>query len=380
MTKPICQIHLHRTFGFFFRRVRGKGMAIDQAAQELLAVTCDGGVARARRVVERVLSHFPWASTREEVWCGVHPLLDASVQNLQAKVWTLQVAPARAPEVLRTLMPIARQLGVSVAVPYFNFFVDAARDLAEREAYPEKTVAKYDPHWNDALDVPSAKKKLYEGLAALFAPFGFEQHEGSVDLFSMMRPLDEGRSFQRLYVSQAYGMGFEVCSGLMRDIAVRVFDFPEARLSNSPVARVSLGELRERSDTLWVGDGADSCWATDELVRAALDDAQRLMVPMIPQLSTAKGIYDWYFDPAWAELNRRSLSDWNSRVLNQTKPMLNDDAMLMARVLPDDAYMALLDDWEKNLRVDPKPNVGATRCLKSAAAYRQMPQLPDTAI
>ena len=135
-------------------------------------------MARARRVVERVLSMFPWESACDEIWCGVHPLLDASLQNTTAKVWTLQVAPAHAPEVLRMLMPIARQLGVSVAVPYFNFFVDAAQALAEREVYPEKTVAKYDPRWNEALDVPAAKKRLYEGLTALFEMLGFVPHEG----------------------------------------------------------------------------------------------------------------------------------------------------------------------------------------------------------
>ena len=41
-----------------FRRVRGKSMAIDQATKELLACSCIGGVARARRVVERVLSRL----------------------------------------------------------------------------------------------------------------------------------------------------------------------------------------------------------------------------------------------------------------------------------------------------------------------------------
>lgn len=380
MSKPVCEIHLHTNSGFFFRTVRANGKPIDQAARELLAGSLVTGLARARRVVERVLSRFPWESSSEEVWCGAHPLLDTSLQNIKAKVWTLRVAPAHAPEVLRTLMPVARQLGVSLVVPYFNFFVDAAHDVAEREVYPQKTVAKYDPQWDEALDVPRAKKKLYDGLAALFAPFGFEPHEGSTDLFSMARPLDEWRSHQRIHVGQGYGVGFEVCSGLIRDAKARIFENHSFLLKHSPAAFVSLGELRTRSDHLWGGDGADSCWATDELVQLALDDAQRLLVPLIPQLSTAKGIYDWYFDPVWAALNRGSLSDWNGRVSNQTTPMLNEAAMLMARVLPDEPYIALLDDWEKNLRAKGEPLPGPSGCLKFSAFYRQMPQLSEVAI
>lgn len=384
MSQSVCEIHLHRNFGFFFRRVRGKGMAIDQATKELLGGACDGGMARARRVVERVLSMFPWESASDEIWCGVHPLLDASLQNTAAKVWTLQVAPAHAPEVLRTLMPIARQLGVSVAVPYFNFFVDAAQALAEREVYPEKTVAKYDPRWNEALDVPAAKKDLYEGLTALFETFGFVPHEGATDLFSLKRSLEGGRSYQRVFVSQGNGVEFEVCSGLLRETKAQIFEFPHVKLEHSAAASTQLRTLREWSDRAWDGDGADGCWATEELVQLALADARRLIVPLVDLWTSARGVYDWYFDPAWAVLNRWSFSDWSGLILDQSERaysyMLNESPFLVARLLPDAPYMALLNDWEQKLRSRGEPKPGAIRCLKYAAAYRQMPQLSEAAI
>ena len=384
MSKPVCEIHLHRNFGFMFRRVRGKSMAIDQATKELLACSCIGGVARARRVVERVLSHFPWTSASEDVWCGVHPLLDASLQNITAKVWSLRVAPAHAPEVLRTLMPIARQLGVSVAVPYFNFFVDAAQAIAEREVYPERAVAKYDPRWNEALDVPAAKKKLYEGLTTLFAPLGFVPQEGSTDLFSLKRPLDGGRSYQRVFVSQGNGVEFEVCSGLLRDTKAKVYEDPDFKLTSSPAARTQLSSLREQSDKFWGGDGADSCWATDELVQLALDDARRLIVPLVDLWTSARGIYDWYFDPAWVVFNPWSYSDWSGLMQDNSRRaftyLMNESPFLVARLLPDASYVALLSDWEKKLCADTPLSFGATRCLKFVAFYRQMPPLSEAAI
>lgn len=384
MSKSVCEIHLHTKSGFFFRTVRANGKPIDQATRELLAGASVTGLARARRVVERVLSHFPWESAREEVWCGAHPLLDASLQNIKAKVWTLRVAPAHAPEVLRTLMPVARHLGVSLVVPYFNFFVDAAHDVAEREVYPQKTVAKYDPQWDEARDVPAAKKKLYEGLTAIFATLGFVPHEGAIDLFSLKRSLDGGRSYQRVAVSQGNGVEFEVCSGLLRETKATVYENPDFKLESSPAARTHLSTLREQSDKFWGGDGAGSCWATEELVQFALEDARRLIVPLVDLWTSAKGIYDWYFDPAWAVFNPWSYSDWSGLMQDNSERairyMLNESPFLVARLLPDALYMALLNDWEQKLCSRGEPSRGAMGALKFAAAYRQMPQLSETTI
>ena len=386
MSKPNCQIHLHRSFGFFFRRVRGKGLPIDQVAKELVADSFTQGWGRSRRVVERVLSQFPWEASRDEVWCGVHPLLDASPQVTGTKAWTLQVAPAHAPEVLRTLMPIARQLGVSVAVPYFNFFVDAAAALAEREVYPEKTVAKYDPNWNQPLDVPRAKAQLYEGMTAMFAPLGFVPAEGTINLLSLDRSLDGGRSIQRVFVDQGYGVGFKVFSGLLREIKQRIFENANFRLEHSDVVNVSLLELREHADKSWEGEDATSCWMSEEVVNLALDDIQRLIVPLVNQFTSAKGVFDWYFDPAWAGLNPRSLNDWSGLMKDESRLVWNGqiigvmrEALLMAKLLPDEEYGPLLDDWERKLlsKGDPKP--GTIDCLKFAAAYRQLPRLSEGA-
>lgn len=383
-------------------------MTVDQAAKELQTSECERGMARARRVVERMLTLFPWETARDEVWCGVHPLLDGSVRNASAKVWSLQVAPTRVQDVLSVLLPISRQLGVSVAVPHLNVFIDVARDLANRKAYPEKTVARYDPRWNEMPDEQRTKKRLYKQLATLFKPhgfasnkassafmwrfrtvfeaFGFEPYKSS-DLLSLKRPLDSGRSFQRVFISEYHGVGFEVCSGLSRRVYMRAFKESKVRLENSRVVWVCLSDLREHSDSLWVGDDAQLYGSSDEVAQLVLADVQRLIVPLVELLASARGIYDWYFDPIWANLNSTSLSDWQRLMTDRSDSVSNrrcldsaSNGLLMARVLPDDAYRVLLDEWECKLRSEGSSSFGGGINLALAATYRQLRQFPGTVI
>lgn len=197
-----CEIMVYSRFAFLGCTMssvgevmqRVPGMSVRQAMEKFtVGLTLEGTYgAPLRRLVQRLLQSFPWETQGEEVWCGRHPLTDPAYQSDGVRV--LKVSRAHLEPVLQRLLPLARELFLSVAVPDLDLFVDRAEGPAEFKAQPMDKLAELDPAWmNHRLDTKKVEAQLQGEMAKLLTPHGFlPLEEKGAYRFAFVRPLTQG--------------------------------------------------------------------------------------------------------------------------------------------------------------------------------------------
>lgn len=373
-----CPIYLHRQSNFFGSRVEYGDLTIQQAADAMVVATSDttAGTARRRKVVERLLQHFPWETCKDDVWLGCHPLDDPSVVSTKL-VLVVNVAAARAEEVLRVLMPLTRQLFVSVAVPSFGFFVEYGHSVETTNVHPRHIVVRYDSGCLSKPDLQASQAFLAKGLKDLLEPLGFaEVNSSGGSQVKFERALATGGGKQVIWFHGARGIVTQIKSERFREVMAIASDFPDFKLDSSNVFGLSLGDARTRIDLGWVGDDPDGMGWEEEMLWGPVD-AERILVPLLQRMQTSKDLFDWYFDGDFSELNRSSLCDWNRKIIAKADTSDVRLALYAARYLPDEKFFLMLDEWEHILKSLSVTNKAALFSLQIASILRKLPQTPD---
>jgi hypothetical protein len=381
--KP-CVIYLHRQSNFFGARVEHGNLTIQQASDVLVEDVSPAiaGTARRLRVIERLLQHFPWETCKDNVWLGCHPLDDPSVVST-ARVLVVKVAAARAEEVLRVLMPLTRQLFVSVAVPSFGFFVEYGLSTETTNVHPRRLVAPFDSACLGRPSLEDSDSFFKEGLKAMLEPLGFVDFgKAVVALARFERPLSVGGGVQVLEFDKGGVVTASVRSERYRHLMAKFSENSNFALESASVVTLSLRALREQADPGWRGDGAGNmCW--EEEMRWALEDVDRMLVPVLDRLNTAKDLCEWHFDPALAPFNPDSMSDWGKAVdrLKESPNAIGRAYLTFyaARYMPNEKLFPMLDEWDILLKssMPPRYEGSVTRNLRWSKTFREMPQTPD---
>ena len=373
-----CHIYLHRQSNFFGARVEHGDQTMQQAADALVVDTSPTtvGTARRRRVVERLLQQFPWETCKDDVWLGCHPLDDPSVVSTP-RVLVVNVAAARAEDLLRVLMPLTRQLFVSVAVPSFGFFVEYGHSTETTNVHPRHIVVRYDSGCLSQPDLQATRAFLAKGLKDLLEPLGFtEVSSGGSPLIQFERPLVDGGGKQVLEFVGAWGMIASAKSERFREVRARSSGHPSWELASSDVFKLILSDGREKIDQGWIGDDPGGMGWEEEMLWA-INDVEKVFLPLLQRMQSSKDLFDWYFDPVNARLNRSSFSDWGADIESKAIAIDARLALYAARYLPDEMFLAMLDKWVQVLSALSESHHGARVSLKIAEVLRTLPQTPD---
>jgi hypothetical protein len=375
---PPCKIYLHRQYNYFGSEVENQGRDLQTVADELTASTFETstGTARMRRVVKRLLQHFPWETCKDDVWLGCHPLDDPSVVSTP-RVLVVNVAAARAEDLLRVLMPLTRQLFVSVAVPSFDLFVEYGHSVETTNIHPRHLVARFDSGCLSKPDLDATVAYLAKGLKEVLEPLGFTdigKVGGSLSTFE--RPLAGGGGKQVLGFDGANGIVAYAKSERFREVRAKTSGFPGFELDSSGVVELFLGEARKRIDPGWIGDDPGGMGWEEEMLWA-IEDMTKILVPLMQCMQSSKDLFDWYFDAAHAKMNRSSFSDWSRDIKDKGGYTNATLALYAARYLPDEQFFPMLDEWMQILKPLSETHRGALAWLKLAEVLRILPQTPD---
>lgn len=387
-----CDIMVYTQFAFYGCTLssvgevmqRVPGISVREAMKKFMVGLKLRGTygAPQSRLAQRLLQSFPWETQGDAVWCGRHPLTDPVYQSDGIRVF--KVSRMYLEPVLQRLLPLARELFLSVAVPDLDLFVDRGDRPSDFKAQPKDKLAELDPAWmNHRLDEKKLETQLRDALAKLLAPHGFlPLEEKGAYRFAFVRPLIQGGGRQVVSYSIFDGLAAEVQSERLLAVLLSV-GWP-GKLRNACVVQLKLGEERGKDhpdwDGLYSGANGKNALVSMEHIAHALEDFERLIMPSLGVLHTAGDLWRWYQrpyapPPAFPGFSNESavfawLADEESRFT------ISREAMYSARYLPDERYIPLLEAWEISMQPSSGLPVVAIS-LKCANAFRHLPQTPS---
>lgn len=211
-----------------------------------------------RRLLVRLLQSFPFETHGNRHWCGRHPVT-APLHRLPG-LRLIRVAPEHRTEVLKRLLPLARELFLTVVLHDEEFFVERSRFTKDYKAQREFMLRDMDPDWAKLRLTPKQREKqLFRVLSDALAPHGFEPLPDKVFKNTFTRPLRVGGGRQVIRFGASSGMGAHVqserllsvmhASGLKVDLthaSVVSFDRPSLVRQDDPDECVWGGERRIR--------------------------------------------------------------------------------------------------------------------------------------
>ena len=184
---------------------RQPGMDIYQAVRGFLREPNEYkyGNASTGRLLTRLLQAFPFATHGHSVWGGRHPLHEALFRSEGVRL--IRVAPEQLEAVLRKLLPLARELFLSVAVPGLSLYVDRSGDPKMFQAHPLAMLEELDPNWREHRMPDDRVDALFQqALTTALHPHGFHVlDEKGAFRFAFWRPLRLGGGRQVI----SYGGG-----------------------------------------------------------------------------------------------------------------------------------------------------------------------------
>lgn len=193
------------TLGETLQRQPGKD--IYQAVREFLREPKEYryGCADTGRLLTRLLQAFPFETHGHSVWGGRHPQHEPLFRNEGVRL--IRVAPDQLEAVLRQLLPLARELFLSVAVPGLSLYVDRRGDPKDFKAHPLALLETLDPQWREHRMPRDKVDALFQqALTKVLHPHGFHVlDEKGAFRFAFWRPLRMGGGRQVI----SYGGGDE---------------------------------------------------------------------------------------------------------------------------------------------------------------------------
>lgn len=351
------------------------GMDIYQAVRSLLReVKNEFGTAGTGRLLTRLLQTYPFETHGHSVWGGLHPLHEPLFRSERVRL--IRVAPEQLETVLRQLLPLARELFLSVAVPGLNLYVDRSGDPKRFQAHPLALLKELDPNWREHRMPEDTVDALFQqALATALQPHGFSVlNERGAYNFAFWRPLRMGGGRQ---VISYGGGGLEAEVQSERYLGVKLALFPTAGWSSAAVAKLTLSAERQRDNADWgtypdQGGGV----ASPEHILWAVEDILRLILPKLDALQTAEDLWKQRERPVEYEGGFPGLADLARAVawfgsVNMHMDVMSD-WLYAARVLPEEDYEQLLGAWELASRKEVTADV-----IKPPQTERDLPGIRE---
>jgi hypothetical protein len=329
--------------------------------------------ADVQRLLQRLLEFFPFEAYGQSHWCGRHPVTEPLCKRPGLRL--IRVAPEHRTEVLKRLIPLSRELFLTVVLHDREFFVERSRFEKDYKAQREFMLWDLDVNWTKVRLTPKQREKqLCHALTDALAPHGFEHQPDKVFHNTFVRPLRHGGGLQMIQFGDHLRAHVE--SDRLSSVQ-RVVGW------NTPPTVVSfdqslLAEMAEPGACVWEGR-SDS----PEEIAWAVEDIRQLLLPVLDRLHTAQDLWEWLSQPMTLPSGRfpgfsdlHSLKEWCG--IHQNFFALTK-RIYAARCLPDEAFQPLLHVWraaaeaESKLRPD---HPGIKNTLKLAEAFEQMPQTP----
>ncbi|MDO9569183.1 MAG: hypothetical protein Q7J58_07360 [Hydrogenophaga sp.] len=206
------------------------------------------GCADTGRLLTRLLQTYPFETHGHSVWGGRHPQHEPLFRNEGVRL--IRVAPEQLEAVLRQLLPLARELFLSVAVPGLNLYVDRRGDPKDFKAHPLALLETLDPQWREHRMPQDKVDALFQqALSKVLHPHGFRVlDEKGAYVFAFWRPLRMGGGRQVISYGRG-GLRVEVQSE--RYLGVELAVFPTAGWSSAAVAKLTLSAERQRDNADW---------------------------------------------------------------------------------------------------------------------------------
>ncbi len=328
-----------------------------------------------RRLLVRLLQMFPFETHGQTLWCGRNPLTDPVFKSPGLRL--IRVAPEYRIEVLKRLLPLARELFLTVAVPEMELFVERTRDPSDFKATRFYDIGGLDPDWSKHRLTPKQREKLlFRALSDALAPYGFEPLPDVVFKNTFSRPLRMGGGRQVISFGTSSGMDAHVQSE--RLLSVLLACGWKVDLTNANVVsfdRPSLVQQVDPDECVWEGGGTDS----PEEIAWAVEDIQRFLLPQLDHLHTAQDLWQQLGQPDGAfpgcsDLPR--LKEWCLCGQNFFHLTIR---VYAARCLPDEEFQPLLQMWREVLEIARglyPEHSGIKNTLQRAEAYGQLPRTP----
>jgi hypothetical protein len=298
------------------------------------------------RLIHRLMQELPWETHGSDLWLDGDPA--QRHRDWAGPGFELRVPGHRLDEVMRVLMPLVKQLRAHVMVPSRQFwftFWNSASPGAEAQ------LKDWYPGWQvPPMDNEARRAILIQGLAARLEPLGFELEEGPRSRFRFTRPLKLGGGYQMVSAAGVpFHLTLKVTSARMLHMRVQ-----EGRAAanaplrgDEPAGLVVDHDMQPVStypfDT--IGYEEDAAWYFEEF--------ERLFLPALEHLQTARAVYEWYWDEKWEKVSTGRWL-WMS--------------IYAARYLPDAAFFPIVDEFMSKYQTD-NPNHATGRFLRAQPQY-----------
>lgn len=326
-----------------------------------------------QRLLLRLLAHLPFETHGQSHWCGRHPVTAPLYKRPGLRL--IRVTPEHRTEVLKHLLPLSRELFLTVVLHDEEFFVERCRFEKDYKAQREFMLWDLDPNWTKLRLTPKQREKqLCRALGDALAPHGFVHLPDKVFYNTFARPLRLGGGQQviqfgdhlRAYVESDRLLSVMRAIGLNAAPNVVSFDHSVLVQQAGPEAGA------------WAG-GSDS----PEEIAWVVEDIQRLLLPVLDRLHTAQDLWEWLSQPRALPSGRfpgfsdfSELKEWCCTRQNFFDLSV---AIYAARCLPDETFHPLLQMWreaaEANSKLHPE-HPGIKNTLKRAELYGQMARTP----
>lgn len=220
--------------------------SVAQACKEFLrGQELDGHFgAYLRRLLVRLEQRFPFQLFGQSVWCGRHPMHDPVYSGDGVRL--IQVASGMLDDVLRHLLPLARELFLAVAVPSQNFYVHREFREEQFETNDSERLRSLDQCWSQhRLSTEQVDRQFQLALGDFLKPLGFVPTEDKRPAkFAYWRKAVDGVMHLISY-RPGDGLRAEVISE--RFWHIRASQMKSLAFQNSPIVMMDFERLRGSS-------------------------------------------------------------------------------------------------------------------------------------
>lgn len=329
------------------------GLSLEAIGDELMLMDtfpdpglADRCLAWRGRLIHRLMQELPWQTHGSALWLDGDPA--QRHRDWAGPGFELRVPGHRLDEVMRVLMPLVKQLRAHVMVPSRRFWFTFWNSISPGA---EAQLQDWYPGWQTPpMDDAARRAMLIQGLAARLEPLGFELEEGPRARFRFTRPLKLGGGYQmvcdggvpfhltlKVTSARLLYMDKEMGRHLLSDV-LRGFD-AEGLVISHDMSRVSTYPF----DT--IGYEEDAAWYFEEF--------ERLFLPALEHLQTARAVYEWYWDEKWEKVSTGRWL-WMS--------------IYAARYLPDAAFFPIVDQFMSKYKTD-NPNHAFGRFIRAQPQF-----------
>lgn len=304
-------------------------------------------LARRDRLILRLLQELPWQTHGSALWVDGDPALRQ--HQWSGPGFKLRVPENRLDEVMKVLIPLAMQLAAQVLVPSRRFWF-THWTLIKLNA--ERQLQAWYPAWQThSMEDDARRAMLIKGLGARLEPLGFEFEEGPGDMFRFTRPLKLGGGYQMV---SSGGTGFFLIR--LKVTSARMLHM-QAQLGRAPASAALRGFEAEGlvidHDMLNAHTHPFGCLDYEEQATWYFEEFERLALPALEHLQTARAVYEWYWDDKW-ENGFKDRWLWRS--------------IYAARYLPDAEFFPIVDQFISKYKTD-NPNHAFGRFIRAQPQF-----------